>query len=105
MNKQNTRTDQTDCPVEFEQFTALKPYIARCLQLNHELNNPLAGIIGYCDFLLETQADLPEDYKKYIKQILACAERMEKSIAGLTKAKDELRDKINLPSILDLHQK
>jgi hypothetical protein len=33
-------------------FRALKPYIGHCLTLNHDLNNPLAGILGYAEFLL-----------------------------------------------------
>jgi len=31
---------------ELALFERIKPYLGRCLTLNHNLNNPLAGIIG-----------------------------------------------------------
>jgi len=89
---------------DFNTYTELKPYIARCLQLNHELNNPLAGIIGYCDFLLETNQNVPDEIVSYIKQILKCAERMEKTLQDLSQIKIKLNEKINLSTLLENHE-
>lgn len=99
-NEKNKHTN--NIAEEFATYIELKPYIARCLQLNHELNNPLAGIIGYCDFLLETNQDIPAELVVYIKQILKCAERMEKTLQDLSQAKIELNEEINLTTLLDI---
>jgi signal transduction histidine kinase len=98
--KNNTRNNQNNT-IEFDSYIELKPYIARCLQLNHELSNPLTGIIGYCDFLLETNQNIPDELLIYIKQILTCAERMEKILKNLSEAKVKLNEKIDLPSFLE----
>ncbi|MFQ5453736.1 MAG: histidine kinase dimerization/phospho-acceptor domain-containing protein, partial [Candidatus Zixiibacteriota bacterium] len=45
--------EKNDIANELEVYQAIKPYIAHCLTMNHEINNPLAGIIGYSEFLLE----------------------------------------------------
>ena len=90
---------------DFDSYLELKSFIARCLQLNHELNNPLAGIIGYCDFLLETNQEIPDQLVVYIKQILSCAEKMEKTIQELSQSKVKLSEKLDLPSLFEIYKK
>ena len=82
---------------EAEEILALlKPFISRCLAINHDLNNSLAGIIGYTEFLLAEDEPLSENQREYIRQIMVCAERLEKEITALCNDKIELSGKINL---------
>jgi len=76
-------------------FRALKPYIGHCLTLNHDLNNPLAGIMGYAEFL-QNDKNLTEDQKHSLSQITACAERMKNLIENLCTHKMELAEKMDL---------
>ena len=89
---------------EFEIYQSLKPYIGHCLILNHELNNPLTGIIGYSEFLIDDDS-VPENLRSSLKQILKSAERMQKLIESLCIEKIELEEKIDLSSIIDSYQK
>lgn len=82
-----------------ELLSLLKPFISRCLKLNHDLNNPLAGIIGYTEFLLDEEESLPENQREYIEQIKTCAERIENKITELCNEKIELSQKINLKQL------
>ncbi len=63
---------------ELAVYRALKPYLARCLRLNHDVNNALAGIIGYTDFLLEGGSVLTEDQRRFLSQIMQAAEKVRR---------------------------
>jgi len=90
---------------ELETYLALKPYIGHCLSMNHDLNNPLAGVYGYTEFLLETSDNLTDDQRKYLEQILTCAERMKKIIEALCEEKIALKDKIDLKEVAAMYEK
>jgi signal transduction histidine kinase len=85
-------------------FRALKPYLGHCLTLNHDLNNPLAGILGYAEFLLSDD-NLTTDQKHSLGQIVTCAERMKIMIEALCDHKIELSEKIDMDSITDAYVK
>ena len=89
---------------EYETYLALKPYIGHCLILNHELNNPLTGIIGYSEFLIDDDT-IPDNLRTSLKQILKSAERMKKLIEYLCVEKIELETKLDLSTIIDDFQK
>jgi signal transduction histidine kinase len=86
-------------------FNILKPYIGHCLTINHDINNPLTGIIGYCEFLLEEAKGLDETHKGYLQQILQCAERVKKLAENLCEEKIALAEKINLKSVTEAYKK
>jgi signal transduction histidine kinase len=86
-------------------FQAIKPYIGRCLGLNHELNNVLAGILGYTDFLKEESEGMTEDQQHYIDQIQKCAERIQNTLMGLSDEKIELGQNLDLRQIAEQFQK
>ncbi len=85
---------------ELKIFEELKPFISLCLSLNHDLNNPLAGILGYVEFLLEESDQLSEEHQEFIKQINKCAERMKMIIDNLCEAKIALARGIDLKQIV-----
>ena len=86
-------------------FETLKPFIGHCLTLNHDLNNPLAGIMGYCEFLMEEADNLTDEQKGYLRQIMTCSERIKKQIEALCVEKIELDEKIDLKSVTEAYQK
>ncbi len=57
---------------EFEIYQSLRPYIGHCLVLNHDLNNPLTGIIGYSEFLIDDET-ISDELRSSVKQILKSA--------------------------------
>lgn len=81
---------------DFREYRELRPYIARCLSLNHELNNPLAGVLGYAEFLKMDAAQLSAEQNAHLDQIITCAERLRMIIQDLCKAKIELSKNVDL---------
>ncbi|MFZ5979233.1 MAG: histidine kinase dimerization/phospho-acceptor domain-containing protein [Candidatus Zixiibacteriota bacterium] len=77
----------------------LKPLIKRCLHLNHDLNNPLTGIVGYVEFLLSGDEPLTSSQKEYLNQIAQCTERIEKEINDLCEIKIKLSEEIDISGI------
>lgn len=88
-------------PEELAVYRALRPYIGYCLNMNHELNNPLAGIIGYAEFLLEDSSNLTTDQQGYLRQVLHSAERIRCIIDELCEKKIVLADRIDLQQITE----
>ena len=93
-----------EAQLEFEIYQKLKPYIGHCLTLNHDLNNPLAGILGYSEFLLEDD-ELNDEQKKFIGQIMKSAERMQKLIENLCEDKISLNEEIDLSDVVASYKK
>ncbi|MFH1373805.1 MAG: histidine kinase dimerization/phospho-acceptor domain-containing protein [bacterium] len=94
-----------DVREELAVFRALKPYIGHCLTLNHDINNPLAGIIGYGEFLMEESKQLDETQRGYLQQVLDCAERIRKLVENLCEEKIALNEKIDLKSVSEAYQR
>ena len=93
-DKKSTSTESADVLLE-----KLKPLITRCLVLNHDINNPLAGIIGYTELLLSEDEPLTETQKESLNQIQVCAERIEKEINDLCDIKIELSEEVDINNI------
>lgn len=94
-----------DLRQELTLFRALKPYLGHCLTLNHDINNPLAGILGYSEFLLTDGSELSEDQRGYVNQITKCAERIRKLVENLCDHKLSLSENIDVESIVDEYKK
>jgi signal transduction histidine kinase len=98
-----------DAPEEIEQeqmkkdlaaFKALRPYLGRCLSLNHDINNPLAGILGYAEFILTDERPLDEETKANIEQIVECANRIRAQMDALTLLKSSIAGTIDLDDLM-----
>jgi len=90
-------SDQTDKTL----IESLKPLIGRCLALNHELNNYMAGIVGYCELLLDGEEQLSDDQRQMIRAIRKCANKIGKHIKAMAKEKALLADMIDLKPFLE----
>ncbi len=100
------KTDaKDDLQEELALYRVLKPYIGHCLTLNHDINNHLAGVIGYAEFLMEETDGLEENQKEYLNQILICAMRIKKLVEDLCEEKVALTEKVDLKQVTDAYQK
>jgi signal transduction histidine kinase len=93
-----------DLKEELAVCRALKPYIGHCLTLNHDINNPLAGIIGYGEVLMEESGQLDEKQKGYLRQVLECAERIKKLVEDLCEEKIALAEGVDLKSVTEAYK-
>jgi signal transduction histidine kinase len=89
-----------DLKKEIALFRALRPFLGQCLTLNHDLNNPLAGILGYAEFL-QADKNLTDDQRKSLDQIVTCAERMRKLIEDLCEQKISLSGKVDMEAVTE----
>ncbi len=83
---------------ELALWRTLKPYIGSCLTLNHDINNPLAGIIGYGEFMMSDET-LTREQQGHLTKIMNCAERIKKLVDDLCQEKIELAEKIDLRAV------
>lgn len=90
---------------ELEIFRVIRPYIARCLSLNHDINNSLAGVIGYCEFLLGESDQLSEGQREYLGQILICGERIRIAVESLCREKIALDSRIDVAEAIRQFEK
>ncbi len=88
-------SDLTGLPVDIQRevtaFRTARPFLSRCLSLNHDINNPLAGIIGYAEVLLEEDSEpLTDEQRNGLNHILQCAEKIRALSNGLSEDKSRL---------------
>ncbi len=81
---------------ELALYRKLKPFIAESLTLNHDINNPLAGILGYAEYMLMDSAELTPEQRSNLEQVLECAERIEKIVTGLSDLKVRLATQMDI---------
>ena len=86
-------------------YRLLRPYIGRCLGLNHEVNNALAGVIGYAEFLSDGLGELSEEQRNCVSRILTSAERIEGIIDDLCRLKMRLSEEIDMQSVTEAFKK
>ena len=101
-NTPATVPPQSDSPSvqgDRELLDQLKPFLAYCLKVNHEINNPLAGIIGYTEYMLDDDDPLTDDQRHYVKQIMQCAERIQKIVSEMSSRKADLLSSVDLSDI------
>jgi len=77
-----------------ELLRKLKPFIRKCASIHHDLNNPLAGVLGYTEFILSDPDNLTDELKKDLAQIDKCANKMKGIIEDVAIAKGQLLDEI-----------
>ena len=94
-----------DLKREITTYRKLKPLIGHCLTLNHDLNNPLAGILGYAEFLLANAAGFTAEQKSDLQQIVTGAERIQRIVTTLADKKIRLASEIDLEAVTATYQK
>ncbi|HSG99172.1 MAG TPA: histidine kinase dimerization/phospho-acceptor domain-containing protein [candidate division Zixibacteria bacterium] len=82
-----------------EGLVELKRFAAALLELNHDLNNPLAGVVGYLELAMTSHDDLPEDTRKMLANVQKSADLLEKVIGRLTSAKRRLQTSVDISEL------
>lgn len=100
----SSAVDKQELSRELQMVLEIRPYILKCLSLNHDINNPLAGIIGYGEILSEEESLTPEQ-KGYLNQIMTCAERIRAKINELCEEKIALQGQLDLREVVELLSK
>lgn len=90
---------------ELAVYRVLRPYIGHCLTLNHDLNNPLAGILGYAEFIVADSEHLDEETRANIAQIVTCAERIRDRLDALSEHKMSLVQQVDFESVTAAYQR
>lgn len=72
------------------EYRRLKPLIDLCLNLNHDINNQLAGILGNAEFILTDKAKLTAEQRSGLEQILECGEQIQIRVSKLSETKATL---------------
>ncbi|UCG63051.1 MAG: hypothetical protein JSV52_07155 [Candidatus Zixiibacteriota bacterium] len=78
---------------------AVLPILRRCLALSKELNNPVAGIVGYCEFLLDTSESLTAGQRLSIEEIRDFAVKIQTTLEELAAEKAALAKKIDITAL------
>ena len=81
---------------EADLLKALEPFLQKCLSLNHDLSNPLAGIIGFAEFMSEDNSNLNQTQRDYGRQIIECAERIRHRLILLSEDKTDILEDARL---------
>ncbi len=85
---------------EFTLYRQLKPLVARSLTINHELNNPLAGLLGYLELIQADTTNFTKDQKECLDQIVYCAERLESCVRKLSDIKGQISQEVDLDIVM-----
>jgi len=105
LEKTASETPEAGSPTDdLALFEALKPYIGHCLSMNHDINNSLAGIIGYAEFLLLDDSSLSPQQKRQVEMIAKCAERIRLVVQNLCDEKIALAERIDLRPVMDAYK-
>jgi signal transduction histidine kinase len=94
--KSDTLNTQKTAPHGEIDIEAVEEFLKRTLAIDHDFNNPLSGILGYAEFLLDESDRLSPEHTDFVKQIIACADRLSSVIAGYCEAKNELSEKMDI---------
>jgi len=78
----------------------LKEFLGAQFELNHDLNNPLAGIVGYLELAMTGTDDIPERPLELLQNVQKCADRMDELIQEFVKSKRRLQNTVDLSDVL-----
>lgn len=82
-----------------ELLALLKPFVAYTLRLNHDLNNPLAGILGYGELLVAESDQLSPGQQECLEKMMEAAERMKDILESFCEEKRKLAEQIDVISL------
>lgn len=77
----------------------LQRFVKELFTLNHDLNNPLAGVVGYTELALSDPETLPADIVSYLEKVQKSASMMQAIIERCAKAKHHLQSQVDVSSL------
>jgi len=82
-------------------FLEIEPFLHKCLNINHDINNPLTGILGYGEFMLEEADTMPPEFVQQLKMVMECAERIRCIVDDLTEAKSAVCGHVDFKALAE----
>ena len=82
-----------------EGIAELKKYVAATLSLNHDLNNPLAGVMGFLELALVHKDKMEPKAYELLKLIEKSAVKLNECLIEFTEEKHKMRSKVDLSSL------
>lgn len=83
-----------------EAAPAIASFAAKLMNLNHDLNNPLAGVIGYLELAMSSDEGVHEEVKSLLESAQLAADMMNDLIKKLTEAKCVLLKEVDFSELL-----
>ena len=77
----------------------LKRFASKLITLNHDLNNPLAGVVGYLELAMTSGDTLPPDTLEMLNNVQRSAELLQEVINRLTQAKRRLQASVDISQL------
>lgn len=95
-------SEDTDITAEeISEWQTMRPFVARALTLNHELAGPLAGILGYLEFLSGETKNLTDEQKQYLDNIVECTESMCGKLERFGNQKAALSEELDIRALVE----
>ena len=82
-----------------EGIAELKNYVAATLSLNHDLNNPLAGITGFLELALGHKNNMDPKVLELLELIEKSAVKLNERIIEFTEEKCRMKRKVDISSL------
>ncbi|MDF1544891.1 MAG: histidine kinase dimerization/phospho-acceptor domain-containing protein [bacterium] len=79
----------------------MRPFLAHCLTLNHDINNPLTGVIGYTEYVLSEPEGLSKDQIALLQEVMKCGERIQRLVSALGDEKAALAKEIDVKALIE----
>lgn len=78
----------------------LKQFFRAQFELNHDLNNPLAGVVGYLELAMADADSIPPRAVELLRNAQKCANRIDELIQEFVKSKRHLQNTVDLSDVL-----
>lgn len=103
MTEKQTSPTTLLAPDSAEAAAAIANFAVKLIELNHDLNNPLAGVIGYLELAMSSDDGVSDDVKSLLESAQLSADMMNDLIKKLSDAKCELLKEVNFKPLLKNH--
>ncbi len=100
MTEKLTSPTKLLAPDSPEAARAIASFAAKLIELNHDLNNPLAGVIGYLELALSSDEGVHEEVKSLLQSAQLSADMMNDLVKKLTGAKRALLSEVDFSPLL-----
>ncbi len=77
----------------------LQAFVGRLMTLNHDINNCLAGIIGYLELAMMDADSLPPKTVELLESVQKSAGMLESLVVGFSESKRNLQSKVDLSAL------
>ena len=82
-----------------EGIAELKKYVAATLSLNHDLNNPLAGVMGFLELAFGHKDNMEPNVLELLELVKKSADKLKERLEEFTEEKRRMRNKVDISNL------